>query len=95
MPISLNNSPLRFSLGKVVITRNAQETIPSAEVQKALSRHSAGDWGDLSPCDLRANNQAVLGGSRILSSYAYGDIKFWIITEADRSYTTVLLPSDY
>ncbi len=60
-----------------------------------LIRHGAGDWGDLDPEDKQANDAAVINGDRILSAYQVGEHKFWIITEADRSVTTVLLPSEY
>jgi len=55
-----------------------------------------GDWGDLCDEDKKVNDRAVAEGSRILSAYqAVNSTKFWIITEADRSATTVLLPEDY
>ena len=59
-------------------------------------RHVVGDWGDLCAEDKQVNDQAVVGGMRILSAYqAANGTKFWIITEADRRTTTVLLPEDY
>lgn len=62
----------------------------------ALNRYITGDWGDVPESDARANDQSVKNGDRILGSYKSADgIKFWIITEADRSYTTILLPEDY
>lgn len=70
-------------------------------IQYALHRHQSGDWGDLSPEDNECNEIAVLTGQRIFSSYllpeelqCYAE-KIFIITEADRSVTTVLFPSDY
>ena len=85
-----------FRLGKIVATPNALNQITNADILSAIQRHQAGDWGDLSQDDLVANNQALLQGTRLLSVYhAANGVKFWIITEADRSVTTVLLPEDY
>jgi hypothetical protein len=83
-------------LGQMVITTNAQRQIPMVDVEAALERHTNGDWGTLTADDWRANDEAVNNASRILSSYKSSTgIKFWIITEWDRSITTVLLPEDY
>jgi hypothetical protein len=72
------------------------ESIPQEEIFSAIQRHQAGDWGDVSDEDRSANDQALIQGTRILSAYrATNGTKFWIITEADRSVTTVLLPEDY
>ncbi|MFD2112545.1 hypothetical protein [Thiorhodococcus fuscus] len=61
-----------------------------------LQRHVQGDWGDLTTEDFEANRLALREGFRLLSSYRISDgVKVWIITEADRSVTTVLLPEDY
>ncbi len=85
-----------FEPGRTLITRNANEALNPEDVSHALSRHLSGDWGGVCPEDRRSNNLAVRNGLRILSAYKdRNDVKFWIITEADRSYTTVLLPSDY
>ncbi len=86
----------RFSLGKILITPTAAEAIPKYEILVALRRHLRGDWGDLTMRDRHANTNALLNGKRLFSAYHSGEgIKFWIITEADRSATTVLLPEDY
>ena len=88
----------RFPIGKPVITPAAQATLDAADISAVLllARHVNGDWGDLSVEDLAANELAVLTGKRLLSSYAMpGGGKVWIITEADRSATTVLLPDEY
>ena len=82
-------------LGQVVITRNALEVLSKDAVYAALARHQAGDWGDVCDEDRGLNDEALKDGSRILSVYKDGETKFWIITEADRSATTVLLPEDY
>ena len=73
-----------------------KEVLEQIEVAKALMRHQKGDWGDLEECDIQANNDALVHGARLFSAYhsAKGE-KFWIITEADRSSTTILLPSEY
>ena len=84
-----------FPLGKVAATPGALEAIPAKEICRSLSRHQAGDWGSLSSADRRANNDAVSFGGRLLSAYRFQDTRYWIITEADRSATTVLLPSEY
>lgn len=88
-------APTRFPLGQVVATSNATVRLSSEEVWNALRRHASGDWGDLSPEDMLANDAALNFGGRIFSAYGQGEHRFWIITEADRSATTVLLPEDY
>ena len=85
-----------FPLGRTVITRNAQETLHPADVQRALCRHVRRDWGECVPEDAHENDNAVLEGSRLMSVYRdRHNTKFWIITEWDRSVTTILLPEDY
>ncbi len=86
---------VRFSLGQTVITANASVQLATEEVLTALKRHASGDWGDLCPEDSLANDEALQRGGRLFSAYGHGDNRFWIITEADRSATTVLLPNDY
>jgi hypothetical protein len=86
----------KFPLGQVVITRAAQATLSDADVRGALARHHAGDWGELDAHDLAENELSLEQGFRLLSAFTSSSgTKFWIITEADRSATTVLLPSDY
>ncbi len=85
----------KFSLGQTVMTRNAASVLPGSAVQTALRRHAAGDWGEVSPEDAAENELSLRKGFRLLSVYRAGDTKFWVITEADRSATTVLLPEDY
>ena len=87
----------KFTLGQVVATPGA---ISFAAEQKInllgfITRHVTGDDGDLDPEDKRRNKQALHDGSRIFSSYNVGQSKVWIITEADRSSTCILLPSEY
>ena len=86
----------KFPLGQIVITRNALDTLNPEDMSKALTRHASGDWGDLCEDDRRENELSLKEGYRLLSAYHAADgTKFWIITEADRSVTTVLLPEDY
>ena len=85
----------RFPLGQVVTTANASLRLATEEVMAAIARHASGDWGDLCPEDALANNDALDQGGRLFSAYGQGETRFWIITEADRSVTTVLLPEDY
>ena len=86
---------MKFELGRVVITANALQTVNSDDVLTSLNRRITGDWGDLEEEDRQTNDEALQSGDRLLSAYRSGDTKFWIITEADRSSTCVLLPEDY
>jgi hypothetical protein len=86
---------VRFPLGQVAITANASLRLSTEQVWTALCRHASGDWGDLCPEDTLANDNAVQQGGRLFSAYGQGRHRFWVITEADRSVTTVLLPEDY
>ncbi len=89
-------SSSRFSLGTVVATPGVLETIPRRELLDALRRHAQGDWGEVDEHDRRQNEQALREGLRLFSVYRRSDgEKFWVITEADRSSTTILLPSEY
>lgn len=86
----------KFELGRLVATPNALNHIPNPEILAALSRHVRGDWGTLDPEDKNANEEALKDGGRLFSAYlSSAQIRFWIITECDRSVTTVLLPEDY
>jgi hypothetical protein len=70
--------------------------LTQSDILSALGRHQAGDWGDVDEDDRQANEQALKAESRLFSVYhSANGAKFWIITEADRSITTVLLPQDY
>ena len=91
--------PLLFSLGQIVSTPGALDALARANQQPHdfLNRHAAGDWGaELSEEDKAENEYSLEHGFRILSSYktAAGD-KLWLITESDRSVTTLLLPEEY
>lgn len=86
----------RFSLGQLLATPAVLERISNDQMLAALNRHARGDWGDVDEHDRQANNTALREGTRLLSSYHTADgTRFWIITEADRSATTVLLPEEY
>jgi hypothetical protein len=74
----------------------AQTEDPMAAVVQFIRRHAAGDWGDVNAEDWTANDQALTSGERLFSAYELGEgRRVWIITEADRSSTTVLLPDEY
>lgn len=88
----------RFPMGRTVITPGAEAILEEVGISGVtlLARHIHGDWGDLRVEDQTANELALLTGRRLLSSYDLpGNGKVWIITEADRSATTILLPDDY
>ncbi len=87
-----------FPLGRIVSTPGALRALERADQSAALflTRHAGGDWGELGREDVRENEYSLAHGFRLLSSYttAAGE-KLWIITEADRSSTTLLLPDEY
>jgi len=84
-------------LGKVVATPGALKLLleRGEDPFDFLSRHATGDWGDLCAFDRQQNEKALRVGARIFSSYVTSAGKVWIITEADRSITTILLPEEY
>ncbi len=88
-----------FPLGRCVCTWGAEDVLDESDVcpDELLCRHQAGDWGILEPEDWEANIKAVERGLRVFSSYRVGadQTKVWVITEADRSATTILLPDEY
>lgn len=85
-----------FDLGAIVATRGAIEVLTPHEASVMLNRHRRGDWGDVCPEDAAMNNSATVDGCRILSAYdTKAGTRIWIITEADRSSTTILLPEEY
>lgn len=87
-----------FTLGEVVATPGAVEAMQKHNVfpQTLLQRHVTGDWGVLCDEDVKSNNDAVTEGDRILSNYPIANnVRIWVITEWDRSVTTLLLPSEY
>ena len=87
-----------FELGQLVATPGALAALEKAgqNAMDFLSRHMRGDWGELDEDDLRENDLGLKKGFRLLSSYrTSANEKLWVITERDRSVTTVLLPQDY
>lgn len=94
-----NGDPKRSVIvhsGRVVITANALTNLPQEAVLSAIHRHVRGDWGDLDEHDLEENERSLKEGGRLLSVYhTEAGTKFYVITEHDRSVTTVLLPEDY
>lgn len=89
-------NPTTVTLGRILITPAIEECIDRPDLDNALGRHARGDWGDLNPDDYRRNELALREGGRLFSAYSdRRDIRFWIITEADRAVTTVLLPAEY
>lgn len=88
----------RFRLGRILATPGAIATLKEAGVpaENLLRRHHRGDWGELSEADIQANENALKDEARLLSAYNLpNEARMWIITEADRSATTLLLPSEY
>ncbi len=102
-PINLSRTS-QFSAGRIVTTTGAKSACNLAYMMQCLHRHMMGDWGVVDAEDQKTNDRAVKCGSRIISAYpidsskpckGFGDNTLWIITEADRSVTTFLLPSEY
>jgi hypothetical protein len=95
-PMFQRKGGIKFSLGAIVATPNAMDELSSDDIERGLARHLSGDWGDVCPEDWKLNDEALKIGNRLLSAYtAANGVKFWIITEWDRSTTTILLPEDY
>lgn len=93
MPSHSDSAGTRFPLGRTVTTQGAREALTDYDIVLGLSRHHAGDWGDLDEADLAANERALLTEGRLVSVYSSTrHVRFYVITEADRSLTTVLLP---
>ena len=89
-------NPQAVPLGQIVATPAALGALSQPDIVAALRRHAAGDWGDVDAHDRAANDDALRSGERLLSAYrSASGTTFWVITEADRSVTTVLLPDDY
>ena len=85
---------------QTVITHTALDALTkrdlAAIIPTILARHELGDWGDLDAEDRAQNDLALEQGERLLSAYGIrDDLKVWVITERDRSVTTILLPEDY
>ena len=91
---------IKFELGKLVATQGVADLMESTACHILISgymrRHARGDWGELCEEDKQVNEDGLKNDGRLLSAYSMpGGEKIWIITEADRSITTVLLPSEY
>lgn len=93
-----------FELGTIVSTPGASHALVPWQFRTYLDRHQRGDWGCVCPEDADTNDEAIRHGCRVLSAYpinpdlpckGYGENCVWIITEADRSVTTFLLPEEY
>ena len=100
----MNTAFNNFPLGQIVATPGALEAVANSRMFECLQLHASGDWGNVCPEDAELNNQATHEGTRIHSAYAidpampcqgHGDNCLWVITEADRSATTFLLPEEY
>lgn len=89
----------KFPLGQLVSTRGvfdwAEEQGMQSAIMNCVARHVSGDWGDVCVEDWASNDDAVKHGGRLLSAYTLAGTKIWIITEWDRSVTTVLFPDEY
>lgn len=86
----------KFPLGKIRITSGAMSALSREEAMEGLTRHLMGDWGNLEEYDWKQNDAALEHGFRLFSSYVSPTgTKFYIITEHDRSVTTLLLPEEY
>ena len=90
------NPPNPFKLGELVATPALMESVHPEDALQCLARHAAADWGDVCEEDRQANESALAEGLRLFSVYHdRAGVKFWIITEADRSSTCLILLSDY
>lgn len=88
----------KFKLGQLLATPGVLDAAEEAgdDLMTYLSRHAGGDWGVSDAEDKRANDRALVEGTRLFSAYLLKDgTKIWIVTEADRAATTVLLPEEY
>ncbi len=94
--MAIETRAARFDPGSIVFTKRAFAELNEDDVADALVRHLNGDWGNLDKFDWELNDEAVESGGRILSSFeSLEGVTFWIITEADRTTTTFLLPEEY
>ncbi|WP_300688783.1 hypothetical protein [uncultured Oscillibacter sp.] len=93
MPKSISYG--HFAPGRLLMTANAANVIPKPQMLDAVRRHLSCDWGDVSDRDKAMNDQALKHGGRLVSAYRSNGRKFLIITEEDRSATTIMLAEDY
>jgi len=84
-----------FAIGRLVVSMNALSAISAKDAFTAMRRHAAGDWGECGPEDWQKNEVSLKEGFRLRSVYRSSEeVEFWIVTEADRRWTTILLPED-
>ena len=97
LPAAKDRTRPLFSLGRIVATPGVLKLCEENGISpiEYLSRHQCGDWGSVPPEDWKSNDEALIHGGRLLSAYMVKGIKVWLITEWDRSATTLLLPSEY
>jgi hypothetical protein len=96
MPVEMSEA--KFRLGQIVATRGVTDLVAHGVINPLLfiQRHSLGDWGDLCEDDRSLNDESLQSGGRLHSAYQISPlVKLWVITEWDRSVTTLLLPSEY
>lgn len=92
----ITNPPGHFEPGQLAATPAILRAVPRDELINAFFRHLRCDWGDTCDHDRKLNDQALSSGDRLFSVYHSTEgRKFWVITESDRSATTILLPEDY
>lgn len=86
----------KFALGEIAATHKASEAVPYEEIRAAVIRHGDADWGEACPVCRLLNDRALDEGERVLSVHAAeGGTRLWIVTEHDRSRTTVMLPEEF
>ena len=86
----------KFPMGRILVSAKAKRSLSQGDVVSALLRHASGDWGLVEEEDRKLNDRALLICERLFSMYrSEAGVKFYVITEWDRSVTTILLPEDY
>lgn len=98
--VEIEREQMKFKMGKIVVTKGVNNKIAEDEafskfILNSLARHANCDWGELNKIDWQENELSLKEGFRVLSAYTYKKDKVWIVTEADRSVTTVLFPDEY
>jgi len=94
----ITQTSAKFPLGQLAATPGAIQAMEESGMEPGffLEQHTRGQWGLVSEEDWRLNDQALIDGDRLLSAYkTLRGVKLWVITEADRSVTTILLPDEY
>ena len=93
MPKSISYG--HFAPGRLLMTAGVAAAISESQILNVLRRHLSCDWGEVSKGDKALNDQALKDGGRLLSAYRFNRCRFFIITEADRSATTIMLAGEY